>query len=595
MKTERAAHIVFGTPELAFTVFASLTPHDLTQCIRVCKDWQHYAEPVLWTNFCYGGFRRTTLPPKTTAGLVRNLPHIRVVELPLQEHAVLQELVPSATEGSQPRDSALDPRAPCTQLRRLSLANSESMRNGMYSFTPYIIKDFPPVLSNIVTLLSNNVHLTHLTFPFPEVTADDPVLVAISNLKNLQYLAVNSNNSSSMSMRSIALLLRVSLPLPKLTGLCINSGNSGRYWNEGDVMSDIETIIKEAAIARFSQTPTPVKIKALQLPCSLEDKETPLTLAFLKSDLLDLETFRMPPFDNDSHWKTIYQLFDERHPNLKHLRYSFHTDNRDDTQCLLSCIRGCSGLRSFASDGFRDQAYRAEDDSDVSRCIFSDLVRHHCDTLEDIELKSCFQVTSGDLQNILSRCKQLKRLHVSGLFKETRDDRHLDGDAGFDIKDALKDVWVCTELRELWITLGRNSFLDVDRFYRQIGRLEKLEHLTLDVHRRRYVKTDMWGDDIYNWDYDVNHRLLRSSLDEMAGLKNLKSLRLAAELCKEMGQPEVEFIREHWPMLREITILGSKGLKLLTKKRWQWLFNKWPHLRLNVLDNEKMIEAMRYI
>ncbi|KAF9270883.1 hypothetical protein BGZ68_004686, partial [Mortierella alpina] len=99
----------------------------------------------------------------------------------------------------------------------------------------------------------------------------------------------------------------------------------------------------------------------------------------------------MPPFADDSHWEVMYQLFHERHPNLKHLRYSFHQEVDDNTQCLLSCIHGCSGLRSFASDGFNDQKYNYRDDTFASRCILSELAQYHCDTLEDIELKSCFQ------------------------------------------------------------------------------------------------------------------------------------------------------------------------------------------------------------
>ena len=92
---------------------------------------------------------------------------------------------------------------------------------------------------------------------------------------------------------------------------------------------------------------------------------------------------------------------------------------------------------------------------------------------------------------------------------------------------------------------------------------------------------------------NMDHELSGNLLGEMAGLKNLKSLRLAARFCKRMRQAEVEFIYEHWPLLREITIMGSKGLKLRTKKHWQWLFNKRPQLRFIVLDDDQMVEKMR--
>ena len=35
--------------------------------------------------------------------------------------------------------------------------------------------------------------------------------------------------------------------------------------------------------------------------------------------------------------------------------------------------------------------------------------------------------------------------------------------------------------------------------------------------------------------------------------------------CRRMSQAEVEVIHEHWPLLREITVMGSQGLELRTK------------------------------
>ena len=323
----------------------------------------------------------------------------------------------------------------------------------------------------------------------------------------------------------------------------------------GIVVPSLETILKEAAIARFSQTPIPGKIKALQLPLSAENRTRPMALAFLKSDLLDLESFTVPPFYGDSNPGDVEQLVQERCPNLKHLRCTSHKVTLDGCRNMRAFIRGCSGLRSFASDGFEDQIYQGGNGSYESRCIISDLVSHHCDTLQDFELKNCGQVSSSDLQELLSRCKQLKRFHVSGNFPETRDGRHQDGDAGFDTEDAHNGAWACTELRELWITLGRTSLHVENYFYQQIGRLEKLERLTLDIHRRKNTMVDEWG-------YYLKYTLSLDSLGEMANLKNLESLRLAAELCVEMCQTEIEFIHEHWPLLREITIMGSMGSEI---------------------------------
>ncbi|KAF9979701.1 hypothetical protein BGZ75_009312 [Mortierella antarctica] len=480
MKPESAAQTVFATPELANSLFASLTPHDLTQCIRVCKDWLHHAEPVLWRRFCYGGLRHERLSPKTNSGLIRNLPHIRIVELTVRNHAVLQELAHGATQRAQPGDSAVDPsKREVASIHLVSVVTSEGL------FT-----------------------------------------------------------------------------LPKLLELCINC-----YVYKVDKVDDmdvpdLETILKEAAMARFSQTPTPGKIKALHFRSVSEDS-VPLALEFLKSNLLDLESFTVPPIMDDFRPIVDEQFVKENCPNLKHLRCNTAEGGFDNCKYMRAFFRGCSGLQSFASDDFWDNRYNGPSDSYDSRYIMSDLVRYHCDTLRDFELK------------------------------ETRDTRHHDGDAGFDLKDASNGSWVCTELRELWITLGRDSYFE--QFYRQIGRLKKLEHLTLDIHRRRIPVLDMWGDEVDDLSRNMDHRLTKDSLDEMAGLKNLKTLRLGAELCKEMRDEKLEFLQDQWPLLREITIMGSMGLKLLAKKRWQRLFDKRPHLRFTVLSDSQMIEAMHHL
>ncbi|KAF9946789.1 hypothetical protein BGZ72_011141 [Mortierella alpina] len=584
MNPDSAAHTFVAIPELAFLLFSWLSLHDLTQCIRVCKQWMHLAEPVLWKNFCQEQ-QQLRLACETTAGLIRNLPHIRIVELSVHEHAVLQGLAQGATPTSQPDNAAVDLGTPCTHLRRLTLDDHNPFlyEAELFKFSNTRSSSF--TLPTIVALLNHNLCLTHLTFPLPDVETDDPVLIAISNLKGLRYLAVSSGERSDMSSWSLSLLLQACLPLPELKELYIKSCVDWVGYACDIKVPDIKTIIKEAAIARFSQTPTPGRIRALHVPFRPESRENSLALAFLKSDLLDLQSFTIPAFHDDWHPGNVEQLVQERCPNLKHLKCTDYKRFHDKYRDMRSFIRGCSGLRSFASDGFEDQIYQGGNGSYESRCIVSDLVSHHCDTLQDFELKNCGQVSSSDLQELLSRCKQLKRFHVSGNFPETRDGRHQDGDAGFDTEDAHNGAWACTELRDLWITLGRTSLHTENYFYQQIGRLEKLERLTLDIHRRKSTMVDEWG-------YYLKYTLSMDSLGEMANLTNLESLRLAAELCVEMCQTEIEFIHEDWPLLREITIMGSMGSRFYATQHWHWLFKKRPHLRFIVLEDHHMTRAM---
>ncbi|KAF9945336.1 hypothetical protein BGZ70_003887 [Mortierella alpina] len=418
---------------------------------------------------------------------------------------------------------------------------------------------------------------------------DDPVLAAIYNLKSLQYLAVHSNGLSLITTGSISLLLRACLPLPKLTELRINSRvHSVDIVEDGMDIPDMETIIEEAAVARFSQTPTPGKIKALELPGRPESSANPLAPPLLKSGLLDLESFMVPQFEDDSDPSEVEQLVQESCSNLKHLKCSISTGYLDNSRHVRAFIRGCSGLRSFVADEFCDQDYNTHNDSYNSRFVISDLLSHHRETLEVFELKNCDQVVSGDLQKVLSQCRRLKRFHVSAKFPDLRGSGHQDGDPGFEIEDASEGDWVCTELRELWITLDRKSIFGEDRLYQQIGRLEKLEQLTLDINRRRDPQLYHWGDeDCLELGVDM--------LGELAGLKNLRSLRMSSCFCSEMGRPEVEFMHEHWPQLTEILILGRKLSNWRTKKHWRWLLSKKPHLSFSTVGVHQMAEVLHYL
>ncbi|CAO3566934.1 unnamed protein product [Mortierella alpina] len=591
MKPESAAHAVFTTPELAATLFSTLSPDDLTRCARVCKQWMNHAGPVLWRNFSYGGPRLTRLPPNTTAGVIRNLPHIRTVELTLHDHAALQDLAHGVPQSSQPGD---DPTTR-THLKRLTLEKRHNFD-----------EDIDPILRKIVTLLNRNLHLTHLTFPLPEVELGDPVLAAISNLKHLQSLTVYSCNSSSrVGTETISLLLRTCLPLPKLTELRIDLNVSWKHRHRGmsglggygfgfsddedvdisddddedaevvddeeaevlddeeaEVLDDeeaevldgekagdlsFETIIKEAAIARFSQTPTAGKIKSLQLPCAPERSNNPLALPLLQSGLLDLESCTIFSFAKNSQPKEIEELVREYCPNLRHLRY---TNNGDLKEAQLACafIRGCSRLQSFAAVDYCEEIYTYDRNPSKSRHIISTLVSHHCDTLEDFELEHCTGMFMSDLREVLSRCGLLKRYHVTGYYLEARG-TYRNGIARSDLMDPSGDEWACTELKELRMTLDRTVEHLAKRFYAQIGRLEKLENLTLDGTRDPYSIER-------HWDCSYDLTLSRGYLGQMVGLKNLRSLRVDRAFYRNMGHDELVFIQLHCPRLRYIKVLG---------------------------------------
>ncbi|KAF9947047.1 hypothetical protein BGZ72_010911 [Mortierella alpina] len=148
--------------------------------------------------------------------------------------------------------------------------------------------------------------------------------------------------------------------------------------------------------------------------------------------------------------------------------------------------------------------------------------------------------------------------------------------SGLAFRDISRSDWVCSELRELCVTLNRcrnrgDALGDLGeeeqqddprvwlaasttkRVYQQIGRLGKLEILELNIDRTPRTKAKEYD---YMWDLTLS----KGYLSEMAGLKNLKSLRFRADFWSAMGQAEVEFMHEHWPLLDEIAINCSVSI-----------------------------------
>ncbi|KAF9947776.1 hypothetical protein BGZ72_010288 [Mortierella alpina] len=560
MKSDSAAQTFFAIPELVRALFAYLTQHDLTRCIRVCKQWLCQAEPVLWSNFSPGEYYCSTPPPETIIGLDRHKHYMRVVELFLYDRAVLQALAHDVPPNV-PSDPAAVATAHRIDLRRLKMSFGSKDRSWLWWA---LQNPTHPLLRNIVTLLNHNIRLTHLTLRFPEVAVGDPLLAAIANLKQLQYLAVDNSVMHTIGSRTISMLLQACLPLPKLRELylCV------RVFKD-DLEEDrtgLETIIKSAAIARFSQTAKPGKIKALELPSWAEVNGNPLALPLLKSDLLDLESCTVFSFAKDSQPRYIEKMVRKYCPNVKHLKCRFGINIVNTCKVACAFVRGCSGLRSFASPNFCEIRGNDANSSSEQLHIISELVLYHCDTLEDIELE-CFRwLSSVGQQAVLSRCKQLKRYHIRA--------HRVFGNVGFNVMDVSRGDWACTGLRQLRMTPtgGYLRFQHaVKWFYGQIGRLEKLEQLALDVRQGELTTAEVT-------DYGCDLTLSKGWLGELAGLKSLRCLSLDAEFCIEMGQAEVEFMHQHWPLLCEINIAGSKGLIMRSERHWRWLFNKRPQL-----------------
>ncbi|KAF9964978.1 hypothetical protein BGZ70_005642 [Mortierella alpina] len=512
------------------------------------------------------------LPPAVTAALRRNLSYIRTLDLTAVDDTVLQPFVQGLVSPSA-SDSDQDTSTVCTNLRRIKFDDVDDKR-------------LDPASQHLVTLFSRNHNLTHLDLPYSFLRVS-AVLAAVSELRHLQHLTIHSFEGEA-SCRDTLLLLKACLPLPELTEL--HFIDMDLSWDEVDGnkeegMPDVESIIKEASIARFSKGSNATKIKSLRLPSNRYGARNPLPFLLLKSNLLDLETCEIPWFRGDADIKDIERIVRECCPNLKHLICPcLRGEIEHDGQAVRAFIRGCSGLESFTAELFSDYDAESFDpmffDDDYSdlepRLIITEVVTQHYKTLEVLDLTDCWQVSSEDQQSVLSQCRQLRRFWVT--------DSHGEGSmVSIESPDIYTSDWVCSELRELSLVLNLRPkcefafeevklqlkddeeweedegdevviALTTGHVYRQIGEMERLEVLALDIDRsfeNRMIDSD------YAWNLTVSG----GSLDELVRLKNLRSLELKADFWSTMDQEDVEFMHKYWPLLSKITFNSRAMIK----------------------------------
>ncbi|CAO3566986.1 unnamed protein product [Mortierella alpina] len=556
--TQSAAHTFFAIPELVVLLSLHVHRRDLPRCVRVCKDWSHHFEPILWRDLSMNKRVAKQMATIPASGLATRLHHVQALYLHRANDTQLSLLaqgLPYHLGGT-----VQEPRRGCTNLKQI------------YFFE---VDDGELVSRPLVTLLEYNPHLTRLDVPYDFFNVDG-ASAALSKLWHLQYLGVHGEGTVPKPF----LLIQSCLCLPELTELTFHR-DVDMYWdhiNGNTVVRKLEAIINDALIARLSFGPTAKRIKTLQLPVNHTGIRNPLPLLLLKSRLLDLETCEIPWFREDAAAQEVQQVVQEHCPNLKHLRFPQLYEGNQNSQAARAFIRGCSGLQSFTSTYFMD-------DSDYApRHILSELVKYHHTTLEVLELTDSVHLFSGDLQQILSQCKRLRRFWVMDLEQD-------DSMSGIAFEDVTRSDWVCTELREFGVAFSRryrpNELWYVQqgqepqawsrermtkRVYQQIGQLKKLEVLAIGIDRSSRA---VGGAQEYMWDLTLRE----GWLGEWSGLNNLRSLRLQADLWAHMNQEDVEFMHEHWPLLDEI-IVPRYASGFPTMPHWQWLLKKRPHLRL---------------
>ncbi|KAK3823079.1 MAG: hypothetical protein J3Q66DRAFT_330799 [Benniella sp.] len=350
-------------------------------------------------------------------------------------------------------------------------------------------------------------------------------------------------------------------------------------------------------------------IKRLDLPSDTFEYPPNFICALLKSHLPNIERFRIPYICWNEYTSLMSSFRDavaQGCPKLQHIDCSRALGS---DAVIFGVIEGCRewGLKSFTSLNF-DNLTKGSD----GRRLMETIVLDHSRTLETIDLEPSRAIHRDDFVNLISRCKNLKKVIIHDYGDPVR--------GMVEYQDVVLQEWVCRDLVELQLALGRpsiepgvdesisneeeyaidNGNNDGDdgdegrrlqlytawacrkakEAYGQIGRMTKLEGLHLgSSERRQWLSAMMNGPE-----YDLT--LEHGWLGELAGLKELKHFGMTTNLWSRMGQVEVEFMDAQWPKLEMITFnifdpeSNSAEFEFIIKERhWQWLQERRPHLR----------------
>ncbi|KAF9939474.1 hypothetical protein BGZ65_010403 [Modicella reniformis] len=326
-----------------------------------------------------------------------------------------------------------------------------------------------------------------------------------------------------------------------------------------------------------SGEPTGLRLKSLLLPKIESGYPQAFLFPFLRSQLPNLERLGIPRIHNSYDDRELIETISKGCPKLQHIASYDCPEDRDDESSVITIIRSCvrSGLRSFHGHYFDDFNYFLE-----PRGMIANLVEHHANTLEEVELLDCEGAESYDIASVLMKCRNLKKFRVQASDL---------GEAVIEFQEVVSEDWVCHDIKVLHLLLGRDTFVPAGKtkeevvaqaaktVYGRIGCLSKLEEVSLGSDANCF-ETRGGG---FTEDLTLEHGWLA----ELAELKELRHFQMVTDFWSSMGQAEVEFMDANWPKLERITI----GYNLLDEDvfcqpHWHWLKKKRPHTIMSTID-----------
>ncbi|GJJ76142.1 hypothetical protein EMPS_08501 [Entomortierella parvispora] len=566
-------------------ILAHLSKHDLTVCIRVCRDLYERCIDLIWYSVCFSGNEQPLDPLKD---------------------AFKAAYGKNAVSGIQAR-KALGRNI--LRIRELRIASEDIL--DLFYFGPPVIQgqgsqDDPASMDAVMD--DDNNDRNHEDNGTGEGGALEDLNLEVLGvsfggerqrlIREYDGWAITSN---PQRMRPILQLLERSKKLKRVVlGFARDSDRRYRKEDQARILQAIPpsvealdfhgsgfhgSVFRDTTSWRRRQRdllPSPWELSTSEHPTSNPSTlEPPQVLPHLKLLILGCLDLNTP----------AYKELLQRCPSIDELHVVGNRDHvyEDATLAeLLSKKEGCSPGAGWKTLGFECISFGP---------LTIEAILEHCETLENFRLGEGCRFPSSALQKLLSSAPRLKRFNTIPAFASQKD---LENCRLLARDIILQSKWVCLELQSFRWMIGEvprpdplsarapGVFSEESRSVQkqvlaQLGRLTKLQEITLgyDIHSSKEQEGSLPA--IFDFQQPQQLQLqlqqqrqqptqgrvfqsrssmgmgrqlscltlnLDDGLDQLEGLKDLRTLNLAGMDVRQ-GQRERDWMKANWPKLQK--------------------------------------------
>ncbi|KAF8986066.1 hypothetical protein BGZ46_009863 [Entomortierella lignicola] len=364
--------------------------------------------------------------------------------------------------------------------------------------------------------------------------------------------------------------------------------------DEGDILREIE---RHECMDKLQihESESRLHPKMLVLDCYTEDDELNPLWSWLWKRCGSLEKLDLKSITEEV--DHLAEEISNHMPNLCKIQFGLEKEGQRSLkdQYLSKIISSCH-------TGWKSVEIRPS--AEFHKASKSALVKYYS-TIEDLFVASV-KYSSEELRLLLSSAPNFQTLititdgeYMYGPIPQIDSSMFIDQDPD----TGLLRPWACeSSLKELRVRIGGISDGENEeaqhvqhQVYERLSRFTKLEKLWLGGNPHPYDDYD--GDDSNEWGlYDFQHdglvMSLRSGLDKLKGLKELRVLSVS-RMFTEIGLEEIKWMVEHWPKLCVIRGIRSQNegdFEFIDEKALikDWLKTNRP--RIQLLESEKWIK-----